>query len=48
MRHWLLDLPVGVDIVLKASEESYTNSYKDLQADTKSIRMLLEQRVMIR
>ena len=48
VRHRLLDLPMGVDIVLKASEGSYRKSFQDLKADIELIRALLEQRVVIR
>jgi ribonuclease P protein component len=46
VRHRLLGLPQGVDIVLKASEHSYTKTFEELQSEVESMRALLEQRVM--
>jgi hypothetical protein len=48
VRHYLIDLQSGVDIILKASEDSYVKSFGDLRSDVESMRLLLEQRVVTR
>jgi len=46
VRHHLLDLSRGVDIILKASEHSYTKTFEELQSDVVSMRALLERRAV--
>ena len=48
VRHHLIDLQSGVDIILKASEDSYVKSFGDLRSDVESMRLLLERRVVTR